>query len=77
MDNCNIGFATNPIAMMVLRLQGASKYQVPAGWFVSMVAFAVSSLIVFWSGWPAVPYSVALIAIATLIFAILYRVKEG
>ena len=30
MDNCNIGFATNPIAMMVLRIQGASKYQVPA-----------------------------------------------
>lgn len=72
-----IGFATNPIAMMVLRLQGASKYQVPAGWFVSMVAFAVSSLIVFWSGWPAVPYSVALITAATLIFGLLYRVKEG
>jgi len=72
-----IGFATNPIAMMVLKLQGASKFNVPGGWVVSIIAFATSSLIVFWSGWPAVPYSVLLISVATLIFALLYRVREG
>ncbi len=72
-----IGFLANPVAMMVLRKQGMSKYQVPAGWFVSAVAFAISSLIVFWSGWPAVPYSVLLIAVASLIFGIIYRIREG
>ncbi|WP_291999009.1 APC family permease [Caldivirga sp.] len=72
-----IGFATNPIAMMVLKKQGASKFNVPGGWAISIIAFAVSSLIVFWSGWPAVPYSVALITVATLLFGLLYRVKEG
>ncbi|ABW01758.1 amino acid permease-associated region [Caldivirga maquilingensis IC-167] len=72
-----IGFAVNPIAMMVLRKQGASKYQVPAGWFVSATAFAISSLIVFWNGWPAVPYAVLLMTVVAVILAIIYRVKEG
>jgi len=72
-----IGFLANPVAMMVLRKQGMSKYQVPGGWFVSLVAFGISSLIVFWSGWPAVPYSVLLIAVASAIFGIMYRIREG
>ncbi len=72
-----IGFATNPVTMMVLKIQGASKYNVPGGRAIAVVAFAVSSLIVFWSGWPAVPYSALLIAAASLIFGLLYRTKEG
>jgi hypothetical protein len=44
---------------------------------VSIIAFATSSLIVLWSGWPAAPYSVLLISVAALIFALLYRVREG
>jgi amino acid transporter len=64
-----LGFATNPIALVVLRRQGVTKYRIPLGNVVSAIAFIGASLIVFWSGWPAVPYSVILLAIASSVFA--------
>ncbi|MCY0882697.1 MAG: hypothetical protein OWQ50_02575 [Acidianus infernus] len=64
-----LGFATNPIALVVLRRQGVTKYKIPLGNVISAIAFVGSSLIVFWSGWPAVPYSVLLLTIASAVFA--------
>jgi amino acid transporter len=72
-----IGFATNPVAMMVLRRQGVSKYRLKGGSVIAPIAFAVASLIVFWNGWPAVPYSVLLMGIASVIFGVLFKAREG
>ncbi|MEM3947297.1 MAG: APC family permease [Metallosphaera sp.] len=72
-----IGFSTNPVAMMVLRKQGVTKWKIKGGSVVSPIAFAASSLIVFWSGWPAVPYSVIILAGITAILGFLGKVKEG
>lgn len=47
-----LGFATNPVALVVLRKQGVTKYKVPLGNVASAIAFVGSSLIVFWSGCP-------------------------
>ncbi|BCS92425.1 APC family permease [Metallosphaera javensis (ex Sakai et al. 2022)] len=72
-----IGFATNPVAMMVLRKQGVTKWRIKGGTVISPIAFAASSLIVFWSGWPAVPYSVIILAVITAILGIVGKVSEG
>ncbi|ARM75605.1 APC family permease [Acidianus manzaensis] len=66
-----LGFATNPVALVVLRRQGVTKYKIPFGNVISAIAFIGASLIVFWSGWPSVPYSVVLLAIASAVFAVL------
>ncbi|BDC18915.1 APC family permease [Acidianus sp. HS-5] len=71
-----LGFATNPVALVVLRRQGATKYRIPFGNAISAIAFVGSSLIVFWSGWPAVPYSVFLLTIAALVFATIGRATK-
>jgi len=72
-----IGFATNPVALMVLRKQGATKYKVPGGSIIAPIAFVATGLVVFWSGWPAVPYSVLIIAAVSGVLGVINKVKEG
>ncbi len=72
-----IGFATNPVTLMVLRRQGATSYRVKAGSVIAPIAFIASGLIVFWSGWPAVPYSVIILAVVSGVLGVIGKVKEG
>jgi amino acid transporter len=71
-----LGYAINPVVMLSLRrggYPGVFKY----GRIIAALAFAFASLIVYWSGWPSVPYATLLLAILAVIFGLRYRVKEG
>ncbi len=72
-----IGFSANPVAMTVSRRQGVTTSRIPLGGAVAPVAFIAASLIVYWSGWLYVSYSVLLLLIGVVIFAIAYKVKEN
>lgn len=72
-----LGLATNSVVMFALR-KNHRKPQSPV-WgssIFAVLAFASVSLIVYWSGWPSVPYAVALITLGTLVFGIIYKVKQ-
>ncbi len=72
-----LGLATNPIVMFALRKNGRKpKSAIRGGPTFAVLAFASVSLIVYWSGWPSVPYAVVLIALASLVFGIIYKVKD-
>lgn len=72
-----LGLATNPVVMFALRRNGRKpKVSVWGGSLFAVLAFASVSLIVYWSGWPSVPYSVALITLGVLIFGLVYKVKH-
>lgn len=74
-----LGFSVNPITMIVLEKQGVIKQRFRGSLAIAAIAFASASLIVFWSGWQAVSYSVAILAVIAAVFAILSggTVKEG
>ncbi|MFB6470648.1 MAG: APC family permease [Vulcanisaeta sp. AZ3] len=72
-----LAFAVNPVAMIVTRRQGVAKYKVPGGIVVAALAFAFSSLVVFWSGWITVYYSVILLAAATVVFGVILPFARG
>ncbi|NMP21419.1 APC family permease [Sulfobacillus harzensis] len=70
-----LGFAANPVAMLALRRQGRKGFfRRPA--LVANLGFMGAALIVYWSGWPSVPYSAILVALASIIFGIIYKVTE-
>lgn len=71
-----LGFAVNPVVMLALRKEGRPG-KLKNGGLVAVVAFASASLIVYWSGWPSVPYATILLAIAAVVFGLIYKVKEG
>ncbi len=71
-----IGFAINPVSMLALRKQG-DQGRIKGSGLVGYIAFASASLIVYWSGWPSVPYAVVLLAIAAIIFGLIYKVGGG
>ncbi len=71
-----IGFAVNPVVMMALRRSGRPG-RLKGGSAIAVLAFSAASLIVYWSGWPSVPYAVLLLAIAAVLFGLIYRIKEG
>jgi hypothetical protein len=64
----------NPGVMGSLWRRGVIKNKLTP--VVSPLAFISSSLIVFWSGWPLVPYAVILLTAGSLIFGAIYKVKE-
>ncbi|MCL5440891.1 MAG: APC family permease [Candidatus Marsarchaeota archaeon] len=72
-----IGFATNPVAMIVSRMQGVTKNRMKFGNIIAPMAFASASLIVFWSGWPSVPYAVLMMTGAVILFSYLFKIKEN
>ncbi|MEM4091286.1 MAG: APC family permease [Thermoplasmatales archaeon] len=71
-----LGYSFSAVAMVAARRQGFTKQRVPWGNVVAAAAFAVGSLIVFWSGWPAVPYSLAIITAAVIIFSLIFRIRD-
>jgi amino acid transporter len=71
-----LGFAVNPVAMIVLKKRGKTKNVIPLSEIMGGIAFASASLIAFWSGWPLVPYAVLLLAIGSVVFGVIYRVKD-
>ncbi|MCE4608212.1 MAG: APC family permease [Caldisphaeraceae archaeon] len=72
-----IGFITNPVAMEALIAKGKIKPIVPGYKIIAPLAIIFAFLIVYWSGWPCVPYSVILLAILSIVFSAIYRVKEN
>lgn len=72
-----LGFSVNPIAMIVTRRQGQSKYKLPAGYVIAAIAFAAAALIVFWSGWTTVYYSVLILTAAVILFGVILPVARG
>jgi len=44
---------------------------------LSYLGFIVASLILYWSGWPALPYGILLVSILTVIFSIMYKVYSN
>ncbi|ADY02470.1 amino acid permease-associated region [Vulcanisaeta moutnovskia 768-28] len=72
-----LGFLTNPVAMIVSRKQGKEPaFKLPGGLWIGLIAFIGASYIVYWSGWPAVPYAAIFVFAASLIFGAIYSVKE-
>jgi len=71
-----LGFAVNPVSMLALRRQGRTG-TVGGGQVLAVLAFGAASLIAFWSGWPSVPYAVALLALGSIGFGIAYKIKEA
>jgi len=70
-----IGFAVNPVAMLSIRRQGRPGIFRNPG-LVAALGFAGAALIVYWSGWPSVPYAVVLLAIAAVVFGFVYHITE-
>lgn len=70
-----LGFAVNPVVMLALRKQGREG-RLRQGGLVAAIAFASASLIVYWSGWPSVPYATVLLLAASVIFGLVYKVAD-
>lgn len=70
-----LGFSVNPVVMIARYHSGAQ-----GSWskrLVAVLAFVAASLVVYWSGWPSVPYAVILVFVASVIFGLIYHVKQG
>ncbi|MCL4333734.1 MAG: APC family permease [Candidatus Thermoplasmatota archaeon] len=72
-----LGFSVNPVALVVTRRQGQTKWRVPGGSILAVLGFASAALIVFWSGWITVYYSVLILLAAVIIFGILVPLGRG
>lgn len=66
-----LGFAVNPVALMVSRRQGVTRFRIPGGVIIAPIAFISASLIIFWSGWVTVYYAVAILTAAVVIFGLI------
>jgi amino acid transporter len=71
-----IGFSSVPVAMLSI-LRHGEKGIVWGGSVFAVLAFAASALIIYWSGWPSVPYGVLLLAIGAIGLGFAYRVGQG
>ncbi len=72
-----LGFAVNPVALVVSRRQGATKYRIPGGTIIAPIAFVAASLIIFWSGWITVYYAVAILTVGVVIFGLILPVVRN
>ncbi|MCL4337804.1 MAG: APC family permease [Candidatus Thermoplasmatota archaeon] len=72
-----LGFAVNPVALVVSRRQGATKYRIPGGTIIAPIAFVAASLIIFWSGWTTVYYAVAILTVGVVIFGLILPVVRN
>lgn len=70
-----ISFAVTPIAMLALRRQKGQRIS-PFAAITAGVGFAGASLIVYWSGWPSVPYAVILSAILVVVIAAVTKTSD-
>ncbi|ARM76913.1 APC family permease [Acidianus manzaensis] len=71
-----LGFSANPVAMQALISKKKINPIIPFPSAVALLAFIFSSLIIFWSGWPSVPYAVLLLTAASIIFSAIFKIKE-
>jgi len=62
--------------MLGLRRNGQGG-RLRGGPVIAAIAFAVVSLIIYWNGWPSVPYAMALKTLGRLVFGLVYKVGEG
>jgi len=72
-----IGFSAAPVALVSLKKQGKLKEFIPFSEVFAPLAFVFASLIIFWSGWPSVPYAVLLLTIISIVFSVIYKIKEN
>ncbi|WP_308389252.1 APC family permease [Acidithiobacillus sp. AMEEHan] len=74
-----LGFAVNPPIMIALRKQGTTGYfrSPVVSQIVASLAFASASLIVYWSGWPSVPYASVLVFALAIILAVTNNVNKN
>ncbi len=70
-----ISFAVTPIAMLALRRQKGVPISTWT-WVVAAIGFAGAAEIVYWSGWPSVPYAVILSAVLVLVIGVATRARE-
>ncbi|HET8978795.1 MAG TPA: APC family permease [Solirubrobacteraceae bacterium] len=70
-----VGFSAIPIAMLAVRRANNQPIEWTSA-LIAGIAFAGASLIVYWSGWPSVPYAAILIAVGALIFGLTGRVGD-
>jgi hypothetical protein len=53
------------------------RFKLPGGFWIGLIAFIGASYITYWSGWPAVPYAVAFVFVASVIFGVIYKVRQN
>lgn len=71
-----IGFSANPVVMYSLIARDKIKPVVPLARVAALLGFIFSSLIIFWSGWPSVPYAVLLLTIVSIVFSAIFKIRE-
>ncbi len=67
-----LGFASVPISMLAVRGRNRSL----AATLVGAAGFAGASLVVYWSGWPSVPYGLLVTAVVIAAFALVSDVGD-
>ena len=74
-----LGFAVNPPIMIALRKQGTTGYfrSLWVSRIIAVLAFASASLIVYWSGWPSVPYASVLVLFLAIVFGVTNSVNKN
>lgn len=72
-----LGFSVNPIALIVSRRQGVTRFKIPGGSIFAPIAFIAASLIVFWSGWVTVYYAVAILTVGVVIFGLILPIARN
>jgi len=66
-----LGFASVPISMLAVRTRRSTGATV-----VGALGFAGASLVVYWSGWPSVPYGLLVTAVVVVVFGLASQVGE-
>ncbi|MEM0127374.1 MAG: APC family permease [Thermoplasmatales archaeon] len=72
-----LGFSVNPVALIVTRRQGLTKWRMPGGNILAPIGFASAALIVFWSGWITVYYAVLILTGAIIVFGLIIPAVKG
>ena len=68
-----LGFASVPVSMLVARGRNRSV----AATVIGALGFAGASLIVYWSGWPSVPYGLLVVAVVAVVIAVFSKVTDA
>ena len=68
-----LGFASVPVSMLVAKGRDRSV----AATVIGALGFAGASLIVYWSGWPSVPYGLLVVAVVAVVIAVFSKVTDA
>ncbi len=72
-----LGFSVNPVALVVSRRQGETRWRMPGGYVIAPIGFASAALIIFWSGWITVYYAVLILLGAVILFGLILPAVRG